>query len=205
MKTSLAPLVQQAAQEVRRAVLDQPPTLGDGDCEALHSGFFLQPVNTVTSLSFIAVGIWGASRITSLARSDRLPAAAYATIVALNGVGSVAYHGPQFPGAQTMHDLPAYGIVGLGLGVPIWRRLRGRAALPGWSSTRAAAMAVGVVVAGSSYVGGRTASRTCNPASWVQFHGLWHLSTAGLMAVTAAVLWPVPDEPAATASDEPRA
>ncbi|MGB6059882.1 MAG: hypothetical protein WBF71_16620 [Microthrixaceae bacterium] len=193
MRIPITALAFRAAAGARDLVLNQPPTLGDSDCESLHDGLFAQPVNTVTSLSFLGVGLWAASRVPSLQRGDRAGATAFASLVALNGVGSAAYHGPQFPGSQTLHDLPAYGVVVVGAAVPLWRRVRGRRALPGWTNAKGLGILASNSVAAVSYAEGRSASRMCKPDSWVQFHGLWHLSTAAMMAVWATVLWPETD------------
>lgn len=190
---TIADLTTSAASTVVHAVIDQPTTLGDADCEALHEGLLTQPVNTVTSGAFVGVGAWLATRITSLEPDQRKVAATFAALVALNGVGSIAYHGPQFPGSQTLHDLPIYGMLAMSAGVPLWRTTRGRPGLPGWSGVKGVALAAAAVVGGASYIGGRTASRTCDPDSWLQFHGLWHLSTAAVAAIWSTVLWPVDD------------
>lgn len=193
MRPSFTALASRAAASALDIALSQPPRLGDSDCEALHEGVFAQPVNTATSLSFLGVGVWAASRVRSLRPEDRASASAFAAMVALNGLGSAAYHGPQFPGSQTLHDLPAYGVLVVGGAVPLWRKLRGREALPGWSNVKGYSMLGANAVAAGSYVEGRTASRMCDPDSWVQFHGLWHLSTAAVMAIWATVLWPEPN------------
>lgn len=57
------------AHHARRVVLDQPETLGDGDCEALRPGPIGQPVNTVTSLAYVAAGAWLLRRVPALALS----------------------------------------------------------------------------------------------------------------------------------------
>lgn len=175
---------------LRRRLLSQPETLGDGDCEALHDGLIGQPVNTISSFGYVAGGIWLATRIGGLQPRERVPAAAYATFVALSGAGSVAYHGPQFAGAQLFHDLPIVGMLGLGLGVPLARALRSRAAMPGATRGRIASVAALGAVSVGAYVLGRTGAPTCEPDSWVQPHGLWHLGTAAAATVWATVLWP---------------
>lgn len=180
------------AETIAHAVLDQPPTLGDSDCEAMHAGFFTQPVNTVTSGAFLGVGMWLATRVASLDRPQRFSAATFAAVVALNGLGSVAYHGPQFAGSETLHDVPVYGLIAAGVGVPAWRWSRRREPLPGWSTGRGLALLAGAVTGGAAYLGGRTASRVCDPDSWFQFHGVWHLATAAVAGVWGTVLWPAP-------------
>lgn len=183
---------------VRHLALDQPDTLGDGDCERLRPGVLGQPTNTVTSLSFVATGGWLAARAWRQGPGRRGGALTYAAFTAVTGAGSVAYHGPQFPGAQLLHDTPILGVLGFGAAVPLWRRSRGRVAVPGWSPRLAATMAAGSVAAAAAYSAGRSSSRCCRPDSLLQLHGVWHLVTATLIGVWGSALWPEPDEP-----DEP--
>ena len=184
------------AARVRAAALTQPTTLGDGDCEELRPGLLGQPVNTVSSLAYVGVGAWLASRTVRGSAPSSVGVLVYAASTTLAGVGSVAYHGPQFPGAQTLHDLPILGIAGIGLGVPVARRARGRRALPGWSSRRGAALAATGAVAGAAYLAGSTGSRCCRSRSLLQWHGLWHLGTAVAMGIWGTVVWPADDEDA---------
>jgi len=166
--------------------------LGDGDCEELSGGLLNQPANTISSLGFVAVGVWLWTRLRFLEGGERLWAGLFGLMVLLNGLGSVAYHGPQFDGAKWLHDAPVVGVLLIGVGVPLWRLSQSRASVPGWSrSILLAVVALGVVAAGS-YFFGRTASSLCVPDSLAQPHGLWHLSTAALMGVWAIALWPKP-------------
>ena len=172
------PDVSGIAARVRQVTLDQPTTLGDGDCEAMRSGWLGQPTNTATSFAFLGVSAWLAARSTQLPRHERPGAIAYAALTAVTGAGSIAYHGPQFAGAQFLHDVPIVGVVGIGVAVPLWRRARGRVALPGWSTTLGVALVATTAAAGAAYVAGRTTSPLCRPDSLLQYHGLWHLGTA---------------------------
>lgn len=183
------------AARVRRVVLDQPETLGDGDCEALRAGPWGQPVNTLTSFGYVGVGAWLAGRSGRPSTPEGRGALAYAALTALTGAGSVAYHGPQFAGAQFLHDTPIFGVAGVGAVVPLWRAARGRPPVPGWSAKLGAAMAVTSAAAGASYLAGRTSSRACRPRSWWQFHGWWHLGTAATIGMWGVALWPA-DPPA---------
>lgn len=75
--------------------------LGESDCELLHSGLFVQPVNALTSLAFVVVGL----AVASCGRRDRASTAiGFAALLVAVGLGSVAFHGPQLPGAQPLHD-----------------------------------------------------------------------------------------------------
>jgi hypothetical protein len=183
------PVLHHAQRHLRR-VIDQPDTLGDADCERLHDGLWGQPVNTVTSFAYVAAGLWLGARTARLPRAQRPGAGWYAAFVAITGAGSVAYHGPQFSGAQLLHDIPIAGVVGIGAVVPLLRRRRGDTAVPGWSPRLGVGMAAAAVVAGASYVGGGTDSPLCRPDSLVQLHGLWHVATASMAAMWGWALWP---------------
>jgi hypothetical protein len=79
--------------------------LGETDCEELADGLLAQPVNAISSLSYVVVGL----TIAVLAvRSGRqlTNSLVYAGCLAAVGLGSVAFHGPQTSGSQVMHDLP---------------------------------------------------------------------------------------------------
>lgn len=78
--------------------------LGASDCEQLRAGLVAQPVNAVSSLAYIVVG----SAIISLSRRSgpwRARSIVFGACVVATGVGSVAYHGPQTPGSQLIHDV----------------------------------------------------------------------------------------------------
>ena len=88
--------------EAEAADVDQ---LGCSDCERIRPGFLRQPVNALSSLLYLgaAAGI--------VAEAQRRPAAErtrmrrFAIAVAMNGVGSFAYHGPGGRGARWLHDV----------------------------------------------------------------------------------------------------
>ena len=183
------------AARVRSVALDQPPTLGDGDCEALRDSWLGQPVNTVTSIGYVAVGAWLGARSSRLPRDRRPSAVTYAGLVALTGIGSVAYHGPQFPGAQMLHDVPIIAASAVGAAVPLSRLARGREALPGWSTRSGVAIGACGALGLVSYAAGRTGSPLCRPRSLLQPHGVWHLATAALLGLWGSVIWS-PETPA---------
>ncbi len=93
--------------------------LGETDCEDIDPGLIAQPTNTLSSTSYVVVGLL----ILVFARRARLDpmisaaapwlAAVYGTAVALEGVGSVLFHGPQPPGSQWLHDWAIVAIVGM--------------------------------------------------------------------------------------------
>ncbi|HEY7488507.1 MAG TPA: hypothetical protein VH912_28955 [Streptosporangiaceae bacterium] len=77
--------------------------LGAGDCEAWRSGLWHQPVNTLSSLAFVVAGVWVATR-PAADRADRVSGVVYAGAVVGNGIGSLLYHGPGWPGSAFVHD-----------------------------------------------------------------------------------------------------
>ncbi len=163
--------------------------IGCSDCERIREGWLAQPVNAVTSLAFVAASGVVLARTRGPAREVRGEVLAYSTMLALVGAGSVAFHGPQPPGAKAMHDLPIPLLIALALGTPLVRRRAGRTALPGWSPRRGAALAGTAVAAGLAYAGGRTGAPTCDPDSPVQLHGAWHVLCAAGFVTVADILY----------------
>jgi hypothetical protein len=151
--------------------------LGCTDCERIRDGRIAQPVNTLTSATLVVAGTVVALRARQRPER-RLEQVSYGTLLALVGVGSIAFHGPQPPGAKVLHDWPIAGLLALTVATPIVRAVRGRTVLSGWSSRRGAALVATGAAAGLSWFGGRTDARTCDPDSWFQLHGCWHVLTA---------------------------
>ncbi|MGI9601610.1 MAG: ceramidase domain-containing protein [Acidimicrobiales bacterium] len=79
--------------------------IGESDCEELIDGLLAQPVNALSSFSYVVVGliiaIWAVRR-------DIRPreSVVYAVCLMAIGLGSVAFHGPQPVGSRVLHDLP---------------------------------------------------------------------------------------------------
>ncbi len=162
--------------------------LANVDCERLSDGLLAQPVAAVSSLSFVAAGAWLASR-RPWRSTEPIAATTYAALVAMVGVGSMAYHGPRGPGAGLLHDGSIVLVIAVGALVPLVRRIRGASALrPGGGlAFRVAciAAAAGVV----AYVLGRTDAPLCDPQSPLQLHALWHVLIAVALAALGAALW----------------
>jgi len=163
--------------------------MGCSDCERIRDGWLAQPVNALTSLAFVGAAGLVLARTWRPARDRRGEVAAYTAILALVGLGSVAFHGPQPPGARAMHDVPIPVLLGLAVGTPLIRRHRGRPPLPGWDRRRGGTLATTVVAALASYAGGRTGAPTCDPDSPLQLHGAWHVLSAAGFVVVADILY----------------
>ncbi len=87
--------------------------IGESDCETIGGGLLAQPANAISSLAYVAVAAWLVWWTRRLAGLERAMAWIYAVVLALVGVGSVAFHGPMPPWAKLAHDLPiaAIGLV----------------------------------------------------------------------------------------------
>jgi hypothetical protein len=154
--------------------------LGGSDCEALGDGVLGQPVNTVSSLAYLAAGAYVLHR-----GGPRGPAWA----LALVGVGSVLYHGPMPPGAELVHDASLVAVPLAALGVA-WRRR----SFPRPPAAAVVALAVGAAV----NVLSRTGAPLCRPDSLAQGHAVWHVLTA-----VGAGLWLARWPPAGGAAPSP--
>jgi hypothetical protein len=141
------------------------------DCERLHDGLLDEPVNALSSVAYIAAGIW-------VARRDRPLGAALVAV----GVGSVAYHGFGGRAASWLHDatIVALIIVVVASGRRIWRGARSR---PVVAACAAGAFALAIPM----QLFGRTGGPLCKPDSVLQAHGAWHVLTAAALACAFAV------------------
>lgn len=175
-----------------------------GDCELVGPGFLGQPMNTLTTLPFLVLGLW-------LAFKDRSRWVGMALFAA--GAGSFAFHGPMPAWGEWAHDVTLAWLIaaigGLGTRWEGWSRLPGLvtfavlfAAVPIAADPVAVALAV---IAGGSVLFrrppakelmplgllvvlailgrlGSTGGPLCDPNSIWQLHGLWHVGAA--VAVT---------------------
>ncbi len=209
--------------------------IGESDCEELGSGAFAQPVNALTSFSYVVAGLIVVAIAWRRRGRPDAPTIVFAALLASVGLGSVAFHGPQPDGSRFLHDAPilllvifilSHDLALLGSRLRRWwvvfsvaaapavvlsaispdagtaltgltiigvvvaevfvhrRRLR---PTPLRSERRRYAITVGVVlIAGASWILGRTDSPACDPDGFLQLHGLWHALSA---AVFAAWWW----------------
>jgi hypothetical protein len=144
----------------------------ESDCEAIRPGLIGQPANTVSSLALVAAAV----PIARAARRRRAPAwNAVAVASALEGVGSVAYHGPGGRGAKVLHDT---GLVVLAASVGVAVGREGRPVSP---PPLNATQTVGAVVL---HALSRTGGPLCSCHSPLQGHAVFHVLAAA--ALTAA-------------------
>lgn len=166
--------------------------LGGSDCEQVRDAVLAQPVAAVSSLAYVVAGGLLAWWWRDLPRRDRRLAFGYAGLLALSGLGSVAYHGPQPAGAGAMHDLPIVALLAVAAGVPAARAVRRRPVLGAGAGRSLVIAAVAAPVAAAAYLAGRTGSPVCHPDSLVQPHGVWHLASAIVLSAWGVALWPRP-------------
>lgn len=193
-----------------------------GDCEARVGRFWEQGVNSWSSLAYVIAGAllaWAVAR-------GRLPMSAlvFAAAVALEGLGSVLYHGTPGTVSHAIHDIALFAIGGFVVG---WHLGRLRGVSDAWA---VAGTGIGLVVGSSIWlversstnvlVGvsiglvvladmaarrralatvanpalvalgtvsvilwwlGRSESPLCDPESPLQFHAVWHVTSAVLL------------------------
>ncbi len=161
--------------------------IGGSDCETIRDGLLSQPTNALTSACYIAAGLVVWMRIPADQRKG--PGGAYAVLLALVGVGSVLYHGPQPVGSKFLHDAPIPALLVLIGGLVLIRVRRGQAPFPGMTRARLAYVLALGAAGGAAYVLGRTDSPVCDPGSPFQFHGVWHIATAVAFVVVADMLF----------------
>jgi hypothetical protein len=155
-------------------VTEPRPHVARSDCEEIRPGRLGQPANALSSLAFVAAAI----PIARAARRRRRPAwLAVAAAAAVEGVGSVAYHGPGGRGSKLLHDggliaLAATLVVAVASeGAPVHRR-------PWTAGLATAALALHTL--------SRTGGPLCSCRSPLQGHALFHVVAAAALAAAAA-------------------
>jgi hypothetical protein len=189
-----------------------------GDCELIRDGFWGQPVNALSSLAFVLVGLW-------LLRSR--PVLGWLSCGV--GVGSFLFHGPMPVWAEWAHDV---ALAALLAGLVLERRgvlLTAAAVTIGITfavapdiaepATAVLALVVAVVLLGSGQLRlprtrvavailalagiidglSRTAGPLCRPGSWLQGHAVWHVG-----ASVALLIWASQEHPESLRRDWPR-
>lgn len=161
-------------------MVDLVAALAGSDCEELRSGWLAQPANAVSSLAFATVGVWLVLRSGRAGFDRRLLVSGGAAMIAV-GLASFGYHGPQPVGAAPVHNasIAVLGLVLVGRTIQLLAR-SGRMV---WAAWRRAAP--WMVPALAAYAAGRTGAPLCHPATFWQFHAIWHVLSA--VGVGAAV------------------
>lgn len=87
--------------------------LATSDCETCRDGWISQPVNTVSSLAYVATGALLARDAQRLPPDARRATRVLAGTIAAAGLGSVAYHGPGGRLSRWAHDATLVAASGL--------------------------------------------------------------------------------------------
>ncbi len=168
----------------------EPVRLGASDCEQAHDGLVVQPMAATSSIAYVLAGLWLMRRSGSVdERPERHAAQVYAGLLSLVGVGSVLYHGPQWPGSRVLHDAPILLVAGQASLVPLSRVVAGRPGLHSASPASLAACGALAGVAAVAYWTGRTGGPLCRPDSAFQPHAVWHVASAAALGIWGSLLW----------------
>jgi hypothetical protein len=92
---------------------------GVADCEERDDWFFSQDVNAWTSLAYVAVGV--AIALVVVRRRAPRSFIALGAVTALEGIGSMLYHGAKGDLAQLLHDVALVGVLGFVAGWHVGR------------------------------------------------------------------------------------
>ena len=151
---------------------------GAGDCEALGDGWLAQPVNALSSLAYVAVG--AELMVRAWQQRSRgwssVGLAAFGALVAVEGVGSVGFHGPGDSVSHRLHDAAIGGTLAFVAATEVValvrrpRRRRTRRRLVVAAALLGTATAVNLL--------SRTDDPLCNPDRLLQGHAVWHVLTA---------------------------
>jgi hypothetical protein len=80
--------------------------LGESDCETIGDEFLAQPVNALSSFAYCIVGLWVIWRGFRGDAARRPYLVVFGLVLVFTGLGSVAFHGPQWAGSKWLHDVP---------------------------------------------------------------------------------------------------
>ena len=98
------------------------------DCERLGDGFLAQPVNSISSLAMVAVGILVI--VSARRRSARGAIPYLGNLLIMTGIGSAAFHGLPGPTTASLHNASLIGLLLVVAVFELSRRVR-----PRWSGT----------------------------------------------------------------------
>lgn len=157
------------------------------DCERIRPGWIGQPANAASSLAFVAVAL----PIARSARTHRRPAwLAVAAAAAIEGLGSVGYHGPGGRWSKAVHDAGIVALVGT-VATAVAADAAPRPVVP----ARAAVLGAAAVVV---HALSRTGGPWCRCESRLQGHAVFHVLAAAALAAAAPAAPPAGPPPPAT-------
>lgn len=119
-------------------------TLGAADCEALGSGWLMQPINAWSSLAFTVVGVVLVVSASHVSPRERTLRISFGVLMTVTGIGSFLYHGPQPAPAGFVHDISFLAM--------LWFLILMNPASPYGVSRRAAWFALGVATVAASVI-----------------------------------------------------
>ena len=178
------------------------------DCEAIRDGLLGQPVNTITTLAFpiaaavvarnpdrrwIAAGLAATGAGSALFHGPMIPGSEWAhdvslawllAVVATDGAKhrsrtallSMVGLGALLAAAPQADDPVFIGLTVAAIGRILWRDRSPR-------TLGALALLGGAAVLGRLSA---TGNPLCNPDSWLQGHGVWHVASAAAVAIWAS-------------------
>ena len=117
--------------------------MGTSDCEHIGQGLLGQPVNTLSSLAYLVVGVLLLRRALAARSWARVVLVTYGATVVAIGFGSAAFHGPMPAWGRFVHDLSIGSVLTFVISYDV-TLVRG--------ATERAALAVFAVLLGASAV-----------------------------------------------------
>lgn len=78
--------------------------IGESDCETIGRGLLAQPVNAVSSLAYVVVGVIVLYSVLRSEDEERTVRSVFGSLLIATGIGSLLFHGPQGPASRVIHD-----------------------------------------------------------------------------------------------------
>ncbi len=78
--------------------------IGESDCETIGRGLLAQPVNAVSSLAYVVVGVIVLYPVLRSEDEERIVRSVFGSLLIATGIGSLLFHGPQGPASRVIHD-----------------------------------------------------------------------------------------------------
>ncbi len=78
--------------------------IGESDCETIGRGLLAQPVNAVSSLAYVVVGVIVLYSVFRSEEEERTVRSVFGSLLIATGIGSLLFHGPQGPASRVIHD-----------------------------------------------------------------------------------------------------